>query len=129
MIYLTAEQVLFVHGRLIEETGGTHAIRDLGLLQSAIARPQASFGDAELFPDLFAKTAALMQSLVQNHPFVDGNKRVGITAAGLFLRLNGRRLAAGNEELERFTMAVAQGQVDLEVMTAWFREFSEFSGP
>ena len=81
MTYLTVEQVLFIHMRLIAETGGSPGLRDLGLLASAVARPQATFGGEDLYPDLLSKAAALMDSLVRNHPFVDGNKRVGITAA------------------------------------------------
>ncbi|MCB0062562.1 MAG: type II toxin-antitoxin system death-on-curing family toxin, partial [Caldilineaceae bacterium] len=102
--YLTAAQVLFIHDRLIAETGGSPGIRDLGLLAAAVARPQATFDGVDLYPTRFTKAAALMASLVNNHPFVDGNKRVGITAAGLFLRLNSYRLRATNAELERFTL-------------------------
>ena len=83
MIYLTPEQVLFIHSRLVAETGGSHGVRDLGLLESAVARPRATFDGKELYPDLFTKTAVLMDSLINNHPFLDGNKRTGITAAGL----------------------------------------------
>lgn len=124
MIYLTAPQVLFIHARLIVETGGSGGIRDLGLLQAAIARPQATFGGQELYPDLFTKTAALLESLVANHPFVDGNKRVGIAAAGLFLRVNGYRLQVNNDDLETFVLQVAQGQWRVEEMAVWFERNS-----
>ena len=98
MNYLSVAQVLFIHARLIAETGGSPGLRDLGLLSSAVARPQATFDGQDLYPDLFSKTAALMDSLVRNHAFIDGNKRVGITAAGLFLRIHGRQLTASNAE-------------------------------
>ena len=88
MQYLSPEQVLFIHARLIAETGGEHGVRDIGLLQSAVARPKATFDNKELYPDVANKAAALMESLINNHPFVDGNKRTGITAAVLFLRIN-----------------------------------------
>lgn len=104
--YLTPQEVLFIHARLIATTGGEHGIRDLGLLESAVARPQATFDGADLYPELFLKTAALMESLSQNHPFVDGNKRTAITAAAMFLQLNGTRLQITNAEMERFTMMV-----------------------
>ncbi|MGH7235330.1 MAG: type II toxin-antitoxin system death-on-curing family toxin, partial [Nitrospiraceae bacterium] len=78
MIYLTAEQVLFLHDRLIEETGGEHGVRDLGALESALARPQAAFGDTQFYPDVMTKAAALMDGLTRNHPFIDGNKRASI---------------------------------------------------
>lgn len=109
MNYLSPAQVLFIHMRLIAETGGSAGLRDFGLL-AAVARPQATLDSQDLYPDLFSKTAALMDSLVRNHPFVDGNKRVGITAAGLFLSLNGWRLTVSNSELERFTLQIAQSQ-------------------
>ena len=125
MIYLSAEQILFIHARLIEETGGIHGVRDLGMLLSAIGRPQVSFDDQDLYSDLFRKTAALMESLIRNHPFVDGNKRTGVTAAGLFLRRNGYRLTANNADLVAMTMKTAQSQSDLEELTIWFRENSQ----
>ena len=122
MIYLTAAQVLFIHARLLAETGGAAGIRDLGLLEAAVARTQATFDGQDLYPDRFAKAAALMASPVGNHPFVDGNKRVGITAAGLFLLRNGVRLTATNEELEAIALAVAQGVMDTAQTSAWFIE-------
>lgn len=85
MNYLTTAQVLFIHARLVAETGGTPGIRDLGLLEAAVARPQAPFDGEDLYPDLATKAAALMASLVGNHPFVDGSKRAGITDAAIFL--------------------------------------------
>jgi death-on-curing protein len=124
VIYLTAAQVLFIHARLIAETGGSPGLRDLGLLQAAVARPQATFDGHDLYPDLFTKAAALMDSLVRNHPFVDGNKRAGVAAAGLFLRLNGYRLDATNDDLERFTLQVAQAQITLAQMADWFERNS-----
>ena len=123
-IYLSAEQVLFIHARLIAETGGDHRIRDLGMLLSAVGRPKASFDERDLYPDLFSKGAALMESLIRNHPFMDGNKRTGITAAGLFLRQNGYRLTAGNSDLAAVTLSVAQSQADLEALSAWLQEYS-----
>jgi death on curing protein len=124
VIYLSAAQVLFIHARLIAETGGAPGIRDLGLLAAAVARPQATFAGDDLYPDRFHKAAALLDSLVRNHPFVDGNKRVGITAAALFLVLNGRRLTADNANLEQFTLLVAQSQLTLSQMTTWFQTYS-----
>jgi death-on-curing protein len=124
MRYLTPEQVLFLHARLIAETGGSQGVRELGLLQSAVACPQASFGGVDLYPNLFSKAAALFDSLVRNHPFVDGNKRTGIAAATIFLRLNGRRLTASNAEVEAFTLAVARGETSLEAIADWLRQNS-----
>ena len=122
--FLTPEQVLFLHSRLIAETGGSHGIRDLGMFLSALGRPQATFDEKDLYPDLFSKTAALMDSLVRNHPFVDGNKRTAITSAALFLRINGHRLVVENDELVRFTLACAQSQLSLAVITEWFKRYN-----
>ena len=119
--YLTTQQVLFIHSRLITTTGGEHGLRDLGLLESAVARPQATFEGSDLYPDLFQKAAALMESLARNHPFVDGNKRVAITATALFLRSNGRLLHTSNAELERFTMQVVVDRPSLAQMADWFQ--------
>jgi len=85
-----------------------------------VARPRAVFAGGDLYPSLEVKAAALMQSLILNHPFLDGNKRTGITAAALFLLGNGRGLTADNAELERFTYAVTNGQMELDKMALWF---------
>ncbi len=107
------------------ETGGEHGVLDLGLLQSAAARPQASFDGLDLYPDLFTKTAVLLQSLIGNHAFVDGNKRTAITAAGLFLQLNGYRLTASNQEIEAFTLRCARKLIPPEEIASWFRNKSK----
>lgn len=121
MIYLTVEQVLFLHARLVAETGGSHGVRDLSMLLSAVGRPQASFDDQELYPDVFRKAGALMDSLVRNHAFVDGNKRTGVAAAALFLRSNGYKLEVTNAELERFTSEVARSRRTTDEIGAWLQ--------
>ena len=125
--HLSPQQVLFIHARLTDETGGDHLLRDVGLLASAVARPRAAFAGSDLYPSLEAKAAALMQSLILNHPFLDGNKRTGITAAALLLLRNGYRLTADNAGLERFTFAVVNGQQSFQEMAAWFRAHSTTS--
>lgn len=122
--YLTPEQVLFLHSRVIAETGGPQGILDLGMLLSALGRPQASFGDQDLYPDLLTKAAALFDSLVRNHPFVDGNKRTAIAATGIFLRVNGYQLTVENSEMVRFTLACAQTQLTMDEIVEWFVKFS-----
>ena len=124
MIYLTPEQVLFIHSRLVTETGGSHGVRDLGLLESAVARPRATFDGKELYPDLFIKTAALMDSLINNHPFLDGNKRTGMTAAGLFLLINGWKLTASPQDLETITLRVAMEGMEVSALATWIRKNS-----
>lgn len=122
--YLTPQQVLFIHARLIATTGGEHGVRDVGLLASAVARPQATFDGADLYPDLFEKAAALMASLARNHPFVDGNKRTAIAAAALFLRQNGLRLETTNAELEQFTLRVTNERMAIPEIADWFRRYT-----
>ncbi len=122
---LTLLQILFIHNRLIQETGGQAGIRDLGLLESSIARMEATFDGKDLYENIFLKTAALMESLCMNHPFVDGNKRAAITASVLFLRRNGYALEVSQENLESFTRSVASGQVKFPGIHDWFERHSE----
>ncbi len=124
MKVLTPQQVLFIHARLVATTGGNRGIRDVGLLASAVARPQATFEGQALYPDLFEKAAAVLESLILNHPFVDGNKRTGMAAAALMLRQNGWQLRTSNEALVELAMRVAQGGVPLTEIAAWLRQHS-----
>jgi death-on-curing protein len=124
-VYLSPQQVLFIHARLIAETGGSHGVRDVGLLESAVARPRATFDGVDLYSDIFSKAAALMESLILNHPFVDGNKRTAITAASLFLLRNGRRVMVDSPELERFTLWVVNDRPPLEELSLWFHANTE----
>jgi len=119
MPLLTPAQILFLHHRLIVATGGSHGIRDLGALQAAAARPQATFDGVELYPDAMAKAAALFESLIRNHPFVDGNKRTAVAAAGLLLRRSGYRLVVSPEELYTFTMRMAIGAAGQNEARQW----------
>jgi len=122
--YLTINEVLLLHARLIQLTAGSRGVRDMGLLESALARPRSSFEGADLYPDLWTKAAALLHSLAQNHPFVDGNKRTALAAAGIFLELNGCALASSNEEAVDFIRRVVIGQMELGDMAAWLQAHS-----
>jgi len=124
MRYLTPEQVLFIHARLIAETGGEHGIRDLELLQSAVNRPRATFDGDELYPDIHQEAAAFIELLVNNYPFIDGNKRTGITAGAMFLLLNGYALTVSNEDLETFTLSIASGGQTVETIAEWTKKNS-----
>ncbi|MBM4056243.1 MAG: type II toxin-antitoxin system death-on-curing family toxin [Planctomycetes bacterium] len=124
MNFLAAAQVLFIHYRIIEETGGSHGIRDLALLQSALARPMATFDRNDLYSDLFSKAAALMHSIIKNHPFIDGNKRTAIASASIFLIRNGFQITASNKELERFTLKVVSKKTGIEEIAKWFKKYS-----
>jgi death on curing protein len=123
-LYLTEEQVLFIHYRLVSEIGGEHGVRDIGLLQSAVARPKATFDNQELYTNIYEKAAALMESLVNNHPFIDGNKRTGIACTVLFLRQNGIAFSAKNSELEKFTLRVASSKIELSEIAKWLKNHS-----
>ncbi len=121
MKYLSAEQVLFIHSRLIDTTGGSHGVRDIGLLLSAVERPKATFEGKDLYEDVFRKTAALMESLTNNHPFIDGNKRTAITSSALFLQFNGYIHNASQIELENFTLQMATDKASFQDAVAWFK--------
>lgn len=121
-VFLTPEQVLFLHSRLVKETGGAHGVRDLSMLLLGLGRPQPTFDGLESYPDHFVKAAALMDSLIRDHPFVDGNKRTAIAACALFLRRNSLSLRVQNEEMARFTLACAQSQVELKQIAAWLQD-------
>src|SRR5471032_57962 len=101
MRYLTLGEVVALHRAIVEQTGGATGLRDLNLLDSALAQPKATFFGNDLHATIFDKAAALCASLVQNHPFVDGNKRIGHAAMETFLLLNGFEIDASVEEQER----------------------------
>lgn len=124
MEYLSVAEIILLHARLIQQTGGSRGIRDVGLLESAVARPQATFERQDLYPDLWTKAAALMESLVQNHPLVDGNKRASLVATGLFLARNGHTLTADNAQVLAFTLRVATGEPDQAAMARWLQDHS-----
>ena len=120
--YLSEEQILYLHESLTAATGGAAGVRDQNALQAAIARPAASFGGQDLYETLTAKAAALMESLISNHPFVDGNKRVAIAATELFLLANAVSLAADTDALEELTMAAASSRVAVEEIRIWLEQ-------
>ena len=124
MKYLYPKQILYLHRAILEQSGGSSGLRDEGLLESAVYRPQASFGGQDLYPDLFTKAAALGHSLVGNHPFVDGNKRVGFEAMRLMLRLNGYDLHATFEDKLHFALAIAKGERSEQAIADWLKQHS-----
>ncbi len=120
-VFLSLGEVLEIHRDQIERYGGDLGIRDLGLLQSALAMPAAGFGGRYLHSDLFEMAAAYLFHLVQNHPFVDGNKRTGAVAALVFLSLNDIDIEAEEDEFEEMVLSVAQGRADKAAVTEFFR--------
>lgn len=123
-VYLSLEQVLELHRLEIRLFGGSAGLRERGSLEAALARPQMTFAGEDLYPDVESKAAALMHSLVMNHPFVDGNKRTGAAVAELFLSLNGVELEADDDDLVTFTLSVARGELNAEALTIWLRQRS-----
>ncbi len=122
MRHLTLPEVLKLHRRIIESSGGVFELRDMGLLESALAQPQMTFGGDELYPTLAEKAAALCFSLVSNHPFGDGNKRIGHAAMEAFLILNGYELQAPVGDAERTILELAAGNLPREELLEWVKK-------
>ena len=119
MRYLTVDEVRALHERIIETSGGSPGLRYSDGLESAIAQPQMTFEAVDLYPTLVWKAAALGYSLIMNHPFVDGNKRVGHAAMEVMLVLNGCELSADVDEQERIILAVASGAMSRDEFASW----------
>lgn len=119
MRYLSLAEVFRLHERLVASSGGANGIRDLGRVEAALAEPKATFGGTDLYPTLIEKAAALAFSLIQGHPFVDGNKRIGHAAMSVFLLLNGMEINADVDEQERLILGVAAEQLSREALVAW----------
>jgi death on curing protein len=112
VLFLGIDEVLAIHGHQIDRYGGSPGIRDVGLLESALAMPRATFSGQDLHPTLHEKAAAYLFHLVKNHPFVDGNKRVGLAVCLVFLALNGKRIRATDDALVDLVLGVARGDRD-----------------
>jgi death on curing protein len=117
MRYLTIEEVLRLHDRVIERTGGSAGVRDRGALESAVAQPQMTFSGDDLYPTLPEKAATLCFSLAMNHPFVDGNKRTAHAAMEVFLILNGFEIRSSVDEQEAMMLSLATGILKREGLT------------
>lgn len=121
MLFLTLDDIIESHQNQIDTYGGSHGIRDIGLLESAIAQPEAGFGGQYLHADIFEMAAAYLYHLVMNHPFVDGNKRVGLEAALIFLEINNENLKASDQELVDLVLKTTAGQVGKREIAEFFR--------
>jgi len=119
MRFLTLAELIELHHRIIEQSGGADGIRDLGLAESALAQPQMSFDGTEVYPTLAEKAAALCFSLVKNHPFVDGNKRIGHAAMETFFVMNGFELDADVDDSESVILRLAAGDLGRIPFTEW----------
>lgn len=121
-LFLTLDEVIAIHCDQIERYGGTVGIREVALLESAVAAPQAGFGEQYLHRDCFEMAAAYLYHLVQNHSFIDGNKRVGAAAALTFLELNGIETKILNQALVDIVLSIAQGKMEKAAITAFLKK-------
>ena len=121
IIFLSVDDALLLHVDTIDIDGGSHGVRDYGLLDAAVAMPRQQFGGDYLHEDLAAMAAAYLFHIAQNHPFVDGNKRAAVMAALTFLSANDVELTMAPQELEAVTLKVAAGERGKEELTSWLR--------
>ena len=118
-IAITLAELLKIHTVLIHETGGSDGVRDQGLLESALALPYATFGGDELYPSIGEKTAAMGYSLLKNHGFIDGNKRIAVAAMDVFLLTNGYSLNIATDDAERMILDTAASVISRDQFGAW----------
>jgi len=119
--YLTLSEVLELHRRIIQRSGGSLGIRDLNAIESALAQPRMTFGGEDLYATIVEKASAVGFSLIQNHPFIDGNKRIGHAAMETFLVLNGFEISAPVNEQEQIILSVASGTMERAEFLDWLR--------
>jgi death-on-curing protein len=122
--FLNLAEVLEIHNDQIDRYGGSFGVRDMGLLRSALAMPAGSFRGSFLHADLFEMAAAYLFHIVQNHPFVDGNKRTGAVAALVFLSLNDIEIDADEDSFEKMVLDVAASRADKTTVAGFFREYA-----
>ena len=126
---LSVRDILRIHDMVVQATGGSLGLREPGLLEAIVEKPQASFGGEDLYPSVIDKAAALFESLCNYHVFVDGNKRTAITTLEYFLHLNGLQLSADAKTKEDFTLNTATSHPDLSIMADWIKSNSHEEPP
>ena len=119
MIVLSKQQILLLHSQLISETGGSDGLRDVGLLESTINSPFQQFGNEDLYPTIQQKASRLCFGLVNNHPFIDGNKRIGAHVMLVFLALNGIELEYTQDDLSSTILKLASNEISYQQLTKW----------
>ena len=124
LTFLSVQEVIGVHADQVNRYGGSHGLRDLGLLESATFRAQTSFGGVYLYKTIFDKAAALGQSIILNHPFIDGNKRTGVVSMMMFLRANDRKLNVSQDDLVNTALRIAKEEVQIQEIAAWLKKNS-----
>ncbi len=120
---ISVSEAIYIHDILIERFGGSTGIRDVGLLESALARPFQTFNGVDLYPESIEKAAALIESILNNHPFVDGNKRIGYVIMRLFIIESGKDISANQNEKYDFVIRIASGELDFNGICDWIRTY------
>jgi|SRR3990167_3556147 len=120
--YPTLDEVVAIHFRVTEKTGGSQGVQNWDLLSSALGRSQATFGGVDLYTDIYLKAAALVQSLSSNHPFVDGNKRTALATLEYFMYLNGLAIKATQKEKVNFALWTENEKPKLEEIVSWIKK-------
>lgn len=128
MKYLAFEEILRLHFQVIEDYGGSHGVRSEGRLESVVEAPVAKAFDVEQYLGLYSKAAVYLRNIIGDHPFVDGNKRTGITVSVVFLMRNGAKLTALPKELEDFTVTIATDHLDIPTIASWLEKHSQPRG-
>lgn len=125
MKILTLRQTLLLHELMVKRHGGSSGVRDMNMLESAINRPFATFGGKDLYRDIYLKTAALIQSIVKNHPFVDANKRTAFSSAYVFLSKNGIGLKTSQNEVVEFMLRVTNENLSVDEISIWIKKHAK----
>ena len=125
IVYLDEVEVLVIHARIIDATGGSHGVRDTHLLKSAIERPKTEVFGKVLFESVFEKAAAYFDSIAHHHPFIDGNKRTSFALMVRFLELNNYSFDASNKEVETYVLEAVTGHYTLEDISLWLKKHSK----
>lgn len=119
---ITKEEVFLIHNEVIILYGGSNGIRDIGGLESAIARPYQTFGAEDLYLTCFEKAAAIGESIIMNHPFIDGNKRTGYVLMEILLRIEGKKIIANDDDLYSFVINISTGKMKFEQIVDWLKQ-------
>lgn len=123
--YLTLRELLLIHSIVIDETGGAHGVRDTRMLFGVVEAPKQHVFGKELYPTVFEKAGIYVRDIIMNHPFIDGNKRTGMTVAGVFLENNGFTLFFNGGEVEHFALKIVRDHLGVSVISKWLESHSE----
>lgn len=122
---ISVKQALQIHEKMVEKFGGSMGLRDLSGLESALARPFQTFAGDDLYPDILSKAAAIVESIIINHPFIDGNKRTGYVLMEALLRFGNYKISASDNDLYNFVISISTGERSFDEIVAWLKENSK----